>query len=58
MEDNVFHLIPTGKWEKYFKGLLTENKERYLREQEFELERMNEIEEIYLAKYCVSSRAY
>ena len=31
-----------GKWETYFKGLLTENRERYLREQEFELG-LNEI---------------
>ena len=42
MEDNVFNPIPIGKWETYFKGLLTENRERYMREQEFELS-LNEI---------------
>ena len=31
-----FNPIPIGKWEIYFKGLLTENRERYLRKQEFE----------------------
>jgi len=31
-----FNPIPIGKWEIYFKGLLTENRERYMREQEFE----------------------
>jgi len=29
--------------ETYFKGLPTENRERYFREQEFELEGLNEI---------------
>ena len=38
-----FNLIPIDKWEKYFKGISTENRERCLREQEFELEGMNEI---------------
>ena len=38
-----FNPIPIGKWETYFKGLLTENRERYLGEQETELEGMNEI---------------
>ena len=31
-----FNPIPIGKWETYFKRLLTENRERYLRKQEFE----------------------
>jgi len=31
-----FNPIPIGKWEIYFKGLLTENRECYLRKQEFE----------------------
>jgi len=31
-----FNPIPIGKWEIYFKGLLRENRERYMREQEFE----------------------
>ena len=39
-----FNPIPIDKWEKYFKGLLTENRERYLGHQETELEDMNEIE--------------
>jgi hypothetical protein len=39
-----FNPIPTDKWETYFKGLLTENRERYLGDQESELEDMNEIE--------------
>ena len=39
-----FNSIPTGKWETYFKGLLAENRERYLGQQEIELEGMNEIE--------------
>jgi hypothetical protein len=43
MEDNVFNPIPIGKWETYFKGLLTDNRERYLGEQETELEGMNEM---------------
>ena len=29
-----FNPIPIGKWETYFKGLLTENRECYLGEQE------------------------
>ena len=37
-----FNPIAIGKWETYFKGLLTENRESYLREQEFELG-LNEI---------------
>ena len=32
-----FNPISIGKWETYFEGLLTENRECYLREQEFEL---------------------
>ena len=39
-----FNRIPIGKRETYFKGLLAENRERYLEEQEIELECMNEIE--------------
>jgi hypothetical protein len=39
-----FNRIPTGKWETYFKGLLTENRERYFGEQETELEDMKERE--------------
>jgi len=31
-----FNPILIGKWETYFKGLLTENWEHYLRKQEFE----------------------
>ena len=31
-----FNPIPIGKQETYFKGLLTENRERYLKKQEFE----------------------
>jgi len=38
-----FNPIRIGKWETYFKGLLTENRESYLGEQEIELEGMNEI---------------
>ena len=38
-----FSPMPVGKWETYFKGLLTENRERYLGEQDTELEGMNEI---------------
>jgi hypothetical protein len=38
----VFNPISTGKWETYFKGLLTENRERYLGEQETEFEDMKE----------------
>jgi len=38
-----FNSIPIGKWETYFKGLLTENRECYLTEQKIELEGMNEI---------------
>jgi predicted nucleotidyltransferase len=36
--------MPIDKWETYCKGLLTENRERYLGDQETELEDMNEIE--------------
>jgi len=43
MEGQWFNPIPTGKWESYFQRLLTESRERYLREQETELEGMNEI---------------
>jgi len=39
-----FNPIPIDKWETYFKGLLTENRERHLGDQETELEDMNEIE--------------
>jgi len=38
-----FKPITTGKWETCFKGLLTENRERYLGEQETGLEGMNDI---------------
>jgi hypothetical protein len=38
-----FNPIPIGKWESHFQRLLTENRECYLREQETELEGMNEI---------------
>ena len=38
-----FNPIPIGKWETYFKGLLTENRECYTGEQETEPEVMNEI---------------
>jgi hypothetical protein len=41
---HYFNPIPTDKWETYFKGLFTENRERYLGDQETELEDMNEIE--------------
>jgi hypothetical protein len=37
-----FNPIPIGKWETYFKGLLTENRKRYLGEQEAEFEDMKE----------------
>jgi len=37
-----FNPIPIGKWETYFKGLLTENRERYLKKQELEFG-LNEI---------------
>ena len=37
-----FNPIPIDKWETYFKGLLTENRERYLRKQELEFG-LNEI---------------
>ena len=45
-----FNPIPIDKWETYFKGLLTENREHYLGNQETELEDMNgiEMEKIYL----------
>jgi len=36
--------IPIDKWETYFKGLLTENRKRYLGDQETELEDVNGIE--------------
>ena len=39
-----FNPTPIDKWETYFKGLLTENRERYLGNQETELEDMNGIE--------------
>jgi hypothetical protein len=39
-----FNPIPIDKWETYFKGLLTENRECHLGDQETELEDMNEIE--------------
>jgi hypothetical protein len=38
-----FNSIPIGKWETYFKGLLTENRECYLTEQKIKIEGMNEI---------------
>ena len=38
-----FNPIPIGKWETYFKGLLTENRECNLEEKERESEGMNEI---------------
>jgi alpha-amylase/alpha-mannosidase (GH57 family) len=37
-----FNPIPIGKWETYFKELLTENRERYVGKQERELEDMDE----------------
>jgi len=37
-----FNPIATDKWETYFKGLLTENREHYLRKQDFEFG-LNEI---------------
>ena len=37
-----FNPIPIGKWETYFKGLLTENREGYLRKQDLEFG-LNEI---------------
>jgi hypothetical protein len=43
-EGQCFNPIPIDKWDKYFKGLLTENRESYLEDQETELEDMNEIE--------------
>jgi hypothetical protein len=39
-----FNPIPIDKWETYFKELLTENREPYLRDQETEFEDMNKIE--------------
>jgi alpha-amylase/alpha-mannosidase (GH57 family) len=36
-EGQYFNPIFIGKWETNFKGLLTENRERYLREQKIEL---------------------
>ena len=39
-----FNLTLIDKWETYFKGLLTENRERYLADKETELEDMSEIE--------------
>jgi alpha-amylase/alpha-mannosidase (GH57 family) len=38
-----FNPIPIDKWKTYFKGLLTENRERYLRKQEAGVEE-NELE--------------
>jgi len=40
---HCFNPIPIGKWETCFKGLLTENRERYLGEQETKLEGRNEM---------------
>jgi hypothetical protein len=40
--EQCFNSIPIGKWETHFKGLLTENREGHLGEQEAELERVNE----------------
>ena len=37
-----FNPIPIDKWETYFKELLTENRERYMGEQETESEDVNE----------------
>ena len=37
-----FNPIPIGKWETYFKGLLTENREHYPRKQDLEFS-LNEI---------------
>ena len=37
-----FNPIPTDKWETYFKGLLTENREHYPRKQDLEFS-LNEI---------------
>ena len=42
MEDNVSILYPLTSG-KHFKGLLTENRQRYLGKQETELEDINEI---------------
>jgi hypothetical protein len=39
-----FNPTPIDKCETYFKGRLTENRERYLEDQETELEDMNEVE--------------
>jgi hypothetical protein len=39
-----FNPIPTDKWEPYFKGLLIENRQRYLGDRETKLEDTNEIE--------------
>jgi hypothetical protein len=39
-----FNPIPTDKWKTYFKGLLTENREHHLGDQETALEDMKEIE--------------
>jgi len=39
----LFNPIPIDKWETYFKGLLTENRECYLRKQEAGVE-VNEVE--------------
>jgi hypothetical protein len=39
-----FNPIPIDKWETYFKGILTKNREHCLGDQETELEDMNEID--------------
>jgi hypothetical protein len=44
MEDNVLTLYPLTNGETYFKGLLTENRECYLGDEETEQEDTNEIE--------------
>jgi hypothetical protein len=41
--ETMFQPHTFGNWGTYFKGLLTENRERYLGEQETDLEGMNEI---------------
>jgi len=42
MEDTSFNPILIGKWETYFKELLTENRECYMRKQDLEFG-LNEI---------------
>ena len=55
-----FNPIPIDKWETYFKGLLTENREPYLRKQEAGVEK-NEVEidnfnlDIKLVKMTIKS---